>query len=63
MPTKYFLREDIHLAVEEAEILEQLYQDVKMSQENSYISQFINSDLAELENNEDCIPLDGFVSR
>eukprot|EP00253_Pinus_taeda_P001102 PITA_01102 len=63
MPSKYFLREDIHLDVEEAEILAQLYQDVKMSQENSYISQFINCDLAELENNEDCIPLDGFVSR
>jgi hypothetical protein len=53
MPSTYLRGEQIHSPVEETEILEQLYRDAKTSQENNYVSQIINSNVADIQYNED----------
>jgi hypothetical protein len=58
----YLHGQQYHSSVEEAEILEQLYRDAQTSQENNYISQFINSDVADIQNNEDSLQLDDLIS-
>lgn len=49
--------------VQEAQMLEQLFRDAQTSQQNNFVNQFINSNVADMLNDGDELQLDDFVSR
>lgn len=57
----YLLGEQISSS-QEADIFEQIYWDAQTSQENNSVNQFINCDVADIQNNEDYLELDDLVS-
>jgi hypothetical protein len=61
MLSAYLLGEHVHSSVKEAVVLEQHYRDAETSVENNYLSQFINSDVADILKNEDYLQPDDFV--